>query len=131
MYPSVPAAVTKTRRATARPRLCARYQRSPCRCASGTEPPSARDVHLASDRRVADGFEPAVTAAVAEVERQPDDEPHGEPRPVGPAETVDHRAADQDSGGGDERHRRHPERALEIRPLLPHDPHAGADQDEG
>src|SRR5262245_56299350 len=62
-------------------------------------------------------LEPAVRPAVAEVEREADRQPHAEPQPVGPAEAVDHRAADDDAERRDDLNRRHAEGALEVGPL--------------
>ena len=54
----------------------------------------------------------AVALAVAEVEEEADDQPDYEPHPVGPAESIDHRAAGNDAQRGDQRRGWNAERAF-------------------
>src|SRR3954453_3528619 len=110
----------KTRRATAKTGPCARNPPSPLR--TFTNAASASGF-----LRVA--LQTAVLHAVAEVEHEADRQPHAEPQPVGPAEAVNHRAADDDAENRDERQRRHDEGARNLRPADAHDPDPRADQD--
>src|ERR1700733_10537026 len=96
------------RRATANPGPEARSQWSPL-LLPVTEATSA-------PRFVGVELKPAVLHAVAEVEDEADRQPHAEPQPVGPAQAVDHRAADQDAEDRDQRQRRHDEGARDLRP---------------
>src|SRR3954454_21571498 len=52
------------------------------------------------------GLQPAVLHSVAEVDHKANPHPHAEPQPVGPADAVDIRAADDDSEHRDQRQRR-------------------------
>src|SRR5215470_17362957 len=111
--------MTEMRRATASPGPCAQVRRSP---------------FFSITNRLPHGLlrlsELAVALAVSEVDGQADDQPHAESQPVRPAQTVDHRAAHDDAGGRDQRQRGNGEAATDVRPAVPHDPDAGADQDE-
>ena len=73
----------------------------------------------------------AVALPVAKVEDEPDQEPDEQSHPVRPAEAVDHRAADHDPEDRDNRQRRHPKSAGEVRTSNPQNPDAGANQHEG
>ena len=68
-------------------------------------------------RRSGRGVEVAVLLAVAEVDHQADGQPGGQPHPVGPAESEDHRTADEDA----QRRRRTAPRARGIRAGCPAD----------
>ena len=43
------------------------------------------------------GLESTVPPAVGEIQNQSDYQPHSEPRPIGPAQAIDHGTADQDA----------------------------------
>lgn len=73
----------------------------------------------------------AVALAVAEIEDEANQQPHDQSHPVRPAKAIDHGAARDDAKNGDERRRRHPERAFELGMLHAHDPHPGTHQYEG
>src|SRR2546423_4809821 len=121
MKPTVPATMTETRRATANPGPCARNQWSPFEAVTGrTSAPGF--LRLGSDSAVID--------AVREIEDDPDRQPHAQPQPVRPPQSVNHRTADEDTEHRDYRQCRHGEAANEFRPPDPHDPDAGADEHE-
>src|ERR1700690_2186359 len=73
----------------------------------------------------------AVLAPVGEVDHQPDHQPDKEPQPVGPAEAVDHRTADDHARGRDERNRRDSEGPRQIRTPATQDPDSDAYQHKG
>src|SRR5262245_35633497 len=73
----------------------------------------------------------AVPHAIAKVEEQTDKEPYPEAQPVGPAQTVNHGATDEDAKCRCDRYKRRSEFALQIGPAPAQDPYTGANQNEG
>src|SRR5262245_29461850 len=64
----------------------------------------------------------AVSAAVAEVDDQADEEPDDQPQPVRPTKAIDHRTADEDARRRNERDRRYLECARQVRTAAAQDP---------
>src|SRR5215831_14149633 len=71
-----------------------------------------------------------MAAAVAEVDQQADDQPNSQSRPVGPAQAIDHGAADDDAEYRHQWQRRNLESSLDVRTAVAQDPYARAYQDE-
>src|SRR5262249_32565957 len=72
----------------------------------------------------------AVLATVGKVDREPDHEPDEESQPVGPAESVDHGSAHDDTGYCDHRQGRNTKCPLHVGTLPAHDPHSRAHENE-
>src|SRR5581483_4448101 len=71
-----------------------------------------------------------VALAVAKVEDEADEQPDDESHPVGPTETVDHRAAGDDAENCDQRRSRNAEPAFELGIFHAHDPNTCANENE-
>src|SRR6478672_2407031 len=72
----------------------------------------------------------AVPFAVAKIEDQSYHKPNKQPHPIRPAETINHRATNDDAERGNNRHRRYPKRAFQVGTRGAQDPNSGANKHE-